>query len=236
MKRNKWTEKKLGRVNEGKRRERTMYVQKKARRKVSAAMAAVMILGNSLNTAAAPAPGGISPRTPPIVETDAYRAELDLEKGSVLLSRYGVNKGTKWNITDGMNPGATMLLGDDGQVREPGMTVDSAFDNTVEDGGAAGVRMSGELSGVKSWFLFGDEIVCLGAGIKKTSGDTAGTVINVVDNVAVDGNLKIALPNPWSGYRGVVTATTKVPTEDKPNETWSGVLDTATEEIGRAHV
>ena len=88
-----------------------MYVQKKARRKVSAAMAAVMILGNSLNTAAAPAPGGISPRTPPIVETDAYRAELDLEKGSVLLSRYGVNKGTKWNITDGMNPGATMLLG-----------------------------------------------------------------------------------------------------------------------------
>ena len=51
-----------------------MYVQKKARWKVSAAMAAVMILGNSLNTAAAPAPGGISPRTPPIVETDAYRA------------------------------------------------------------------------------------------------------------------------------------------------------------------
>ena len=132
-----------------------MYVQKKLRRKISAAIAAVMILGNSLNAAAAPAQERISSRALAAVETDAYKAELDLEKGSVQLSRYKPNKNSKWSVTNGMNPGATMLLGDDGQVIEPAMTVDQAFDNTVEDGGSAGIHMSGELSGVKSWFLFG---------------------------------------------------------------------------------
>ena len=65
-----------------------MYVQKKLRRKISAAIAAVMILGNSLNAAAAPAQERISSRALAAVETDAYKAELDLEKGSVQLSRY----------------------------------------------------------------------------------------------------------------------------------------------------
>ena len=181
-----------------------MYVQKKLRQKISAAMAAVMILGNSLNTVAAPALEGTSSRSSPTVETDAYRAELNLEKGSVLVSRYN-NREKNWNITEGMLPGATMLLQTDGTVKEAGMTVNGAFNNTVGNGGAAGIRMSGELSGVKSWFLFGNEIVCLGAGIQGSSGDT---VINVVDNVPVDKYLKLSLTNPAKSHR-VVTDVVK---------------------------
>ncbi len=200
-----------------------MYVQKKTHQKISAAMAAVMILGNSLNAAAAPAQERISSRALAAVETDAYKAELDLEKGSVQLSRYKPNKNSKWSVTDGMNPGATMLLGDDGQVIEPAMTVDQAFDNTVEDGGSAGIHMSGELSGVKSWFLFGDEIVCLGAGIEKTSEDTAGKVINVVDNVAAN-YLKLGLVKPDKGFRIVSNATTGGQNKGQ----WISALDTVT--------
>ncbi len=200
-----------------------MYVQKKLRRKISAAIAAVMILGNSLNAAAAPAQERISSRALAAVETDAYKAELDLEKGSVQLSRYKPNKNSKWSVTNGMNPGATMLLGDDGQVIEPAMTVDQAFDNTVEDGGSAGIHMSGELSGVKSWFLFGDEIVCLGAGIEKTSEDTAGKVINVVDNVAAN-YLKLGLVKPDKGFRIVSNATTGGQNKGQ----WISALDTVT--------
>ena len=144
-----------------------MYVQKKLRRKISAAIAAVMILGNSLNAAAAPAQERISSRALAAVETDAYKAELDLEKGSMLLSRNS-DKNISWNTADNLSPGATMILGSDGQVREAQMTADGVFDNRAEGGGAAGIRMSGELSGVKSWFMFDSEIVCLGAGIKKT--------------------------------------------------------------------
>ena len=183
-----------------------MYVQKKLRQKVSAAMTAVMILGNSLNTAAAPAQERTASRSSATVETDAYKAELDLDKGSILL--YRSDKNNKWSVTNGMNPGATMLLGDDGQVTEPVMTVDGAFNNTVQGGGAAGVNMSGELSGVKSWFLFGEEILCLGAGIKKTDAGTAGAVINVVDNVAAN-SLKLGLVKPDKGFRIVSNATTE---------------------------
>ncbi len=201
-----------------------MYVQKKLRQKVSAAMTAVMILGNSLNTAAAPAQERTASRSSATVETDAYKAELDLDKGSILL--YRSDKNNKWSVTNGMNPGATMLLGDDGQVTEPVMTVDGAFNNTVQGGGAAGVNMSGELSGVKSWFLFGEEILCLGAGIKKTDAGTAGAVINVVDNVAAN-SLKLGLVKPDKGFRIVSNATTE---GDKKGQ-WISALDKVTPQI-----
>lgn len=169
-----------------------MYVQKRLRRKISAAMAVVMVLGNSVSVAAAPAAEGAAAASGTMVETDKYRAELDLEKGALALS-YTSDKTKDWNTADGITPGATMLMDSANQVREADMTVAEAFDNGNGSAGAAGIRMSGEVSGVKSWFFYDEGVFCLGAGLKTTGADQ---IINVVENVADDTYVYASIVSP----------------------------------------
>ncbi|MCI8517072.1 MAG: hypothetical protein HFG75_09435 [Hungatella sp.] len=146
-----------------------MYIRKEIRRTVSAALAAAMVVGSSVNTAAAPTEGGSGTGRSSAVETNGYRAALDLDSGTVLLS-CNSDHTKDWNTADGMSPGATMFLDSNNQVRPANMTVDGAFDNGDGSGGVAGIRMSGEVAGVKSWFLFDSEVVCLGAGLESSVG------------------------------------------------------------------
>lgn len=160
-------------------------------------------------------PGGVIQ-----VETTGYRAELDLDSGTVLLS-CNSNHLKDWNTADGMSPGATMFLDSNDQVRPAQMTVSGSFDNEDGNGGAAGIQMSGEVAGVKSWFLFDNEVVCLGAGLENNT--ATDRIINVIDNVKVDKDLRANLTNPNSGYRNISTAA--VDTDEK--YTWKAIVDTA---------
>ena len=134
-----------------------MYLHKEMCRRISAALAAVMILGNPVIAQAAPARDRGGAKTAATVETAGYRAEVDLASGTVLLS-CNSDHTKDWNTTDGMSPGATMFLDSNDQVRPADMTVDGVFASEDGNGGAVGIRMSGEVTGVKSWFLFDNEI------------------------------------------------------------------------------
>ena len=63
-----------------------MYLHKEMCRRISAALAAVMILGNPVIAQAAPARDRGGAKTAATVETAGYRAEVDLASGTVLLS------------------------------------------------------------------------------------------------------------------------------------------------------
>ncbi len=199
-----------------------MYLHKEMCRRISAALAAVMILGNPVIAQAAPARDRGGAKTAATVETAGYRAEVDLASGTVLLS-CNSDHTKDWNTTDGMSPGATMFLDSNDQVRPADMTVDGVFASEDGNGGAVGIRMSGEVTGVKSWFLFDNEVVCLGAGIEN-SGASSDKIINIVDNVAVDKNLYASLTNPNNGYRNISTAAV----DTNPKYTWKAIVDTAT--------
>ena len=123
-----------------------------------------------------------------------------------------------------MVPGATMMLGPDGNNRPAAVTMESILSNTTTNGGLSGVKMAGELSGVKSWFFFDNEILCLGADIANT-GSTQDKVINVVDNVLVNENTYAALTNPANGYRNILDAVAAT----DPRYSWAPVVDTITQ-------
>ena len=198
-----------------------MYLKKRVCRKISAVMAAALMVGNTMSAGAAPVSGGDGAASPTTVETAGYRAEIHLDSGTVLLS-CNSDHTKDWNTADGMSPGATMLMDGNDQVRTAAMTVDGAFDNEDGKGGAAGIRMSGEVAGVKSWFFFDSEVVCLGAGLE-SSAEGTDRIINVVDNVAADQSLKIGLTNPNNGFRGAVAAT-------NTGGQWVSAKDTATQQ------
>lgn len=102
-------------------------------------------------------------------------------------------------------------------------TVNLTFQNNAHTAsrGGAGMELEGELSGVKSWFFFDDEILCLGADIKN-SGSTQDKVIQVVDNVLVSPDTKAALTNPANGYRNILQASK----EENPKYSWKPIVDT----------
>lgn len=204
-----------------------MCFREKMRRGISTVLAATMILGNTVNTAAAlPQEKGYTAQNPLTVETRGYRAQIDWENGQMLLS-CNSDKNKDWNTADGIRPGSMMFLDESGTARPAQATAAGIFANEDGSGGAAGMRMSGELSGVRSWFLFDSEILCLGAGIENSGTNTsagAGTekLIHVIDNVPVDKNLKAAIPNPSNGFRNILTAT-------QNPAVWGPLLDTVTE-------
>ena len=199
-----------------------MYLKRKMRRSISAALAAAMTVGNVLAVPAAPTGEGM-PAVKNTVETESYQAELNLSDGGMVFKNK-VRGEKEWNTADkAMIPGATMFLEGDNSARKADMTAANVLNSMDADGGAAGMQMSGELSGVKSWFFFDNEILCLGADIANT-GDTTDKIINVVDNVTVEKTTYAGLTNPANGYRNILKAS--VDTNEKYS--WKKIVDTAT--------
>jgi len=91
-------------------------------------------------------------------------------------------------------PGTTVELEKlpPGEVQETGTT---SFVGGVSDG-SFGLAVfdfkRGNLSAKKSWFFFGNEIACLGAGINSSSGNT---VITTINQCFIKGNIKIFKAN-----------------------------------------
>lgn len=199
-----------------------MYLKQKMRRGISAALVAAMTAGNILTVPAAPTEEGM-PNVKNTVETESYQAELNLSDGGMVFKNK-VRGEKEWNTADkAMIPGATMFLKGDNSARKADMTAANVLNSMDADGGAAGMQMSGELSGVKSWFFFDNEILCLGADIANT-GDTTDKIINVVDNVTVEKTTYAGLTNPANGYRNILKAS--VDTNEKYS--WKKIVDTAT--------
>ncbi|MDO5415767.1 MAG: polysaccharide lyase family 8 super-sandwich domain-containing protein [Lachnospiraceae bacterium] len=206
-----------------------MGLKQNMRQGISAMLIAAMSLGNMMSAAAAPldagVPEGIQVTSEPVftISTPEYEAALNPSGGGLMLSK---NSDTSqwWNQTEaGMIPGETMLLQSDGTARSGGGTTPVLAVNGGNFG-VNGVKLGGELTGMKSWFFFGDEIVCAGAGIANTGG-SPDTVIHVVDKVPVKAKAtKAALPNPWNGYRIISNAVSAA----DPVKSWSSVLDTPT--------
>ena len=202
-----------------------MYLKQKMRRGISAALVAAMTAGNILTVPAAPTEEGM-PNVKNTVETESYQAELNLSDGEMVFKNK-VRGEKEWNTADkAMIPGATMFLEGDNSARKADMTAANVLNSMDADGGAAGMQMSGELSGVKSWFFFDNEILCLGADIANT-GDTTDKIINVVDNVTVEKTTYAGLTNPANGYRNILKAS--VDTNEKYS--WKKIVDTATKGI-----
>ena len=199
-----------------------MYLKQKMRRGISAALVAAMTAGNILTVPAAPTEEGM-PNVKNTVETESYQVELNLSDGGMVFKNK-VRGEKEWNTADkAMIPGATMFLEGDNSARKADMTAANVLNSMDADGGAAGMQMSGELSGVKSWFFFDNEILCLGADIANT-GDTTDKIINVVDNVTVEKTTYAGLTNPANGYRNILKAS--VDTNEKYS--WKKIVDTAT--------
>lgn len=84
--------------------------------------------------------------------------------------------------------------------------------------------MGGDLSGVKSWFLFDDEIICAGAGVDAADINDESRIITVVDNIPVVKDTNLALSNPGNGYRNVLSAS-------KSGGVWEPLVDTVTKGV-----
>lgn len=165
------------------------------------------------------------------VKNSNYAATINLEDGGSLSLSKNSNVNEAWNtMAEELVPGKTMLW--DGKTANAGFskpTISSKEILTAAAGtyGVSGVQMEKEVEGVKSWFLFDNEILCAGAGVKAV-GATDKKVIQVVDNIEVVKDTKLGLSNPWNGFRNVLTAYQAVPPQDKPGNTWASIVDTAT--------
>ena len=199
-----------------------MKLRRKMRRGLSLTLAAAMTMGNLMSVQALPQSGdsGVS------ISNGSYAAELDLDSGGLSLSKSS-NTAQAWNtVQENLVPGETVFLQTDGTARSASVQIASSMSTGDGAVGASGIELSGELSGVKSYFMFEDEVLLLGAGIENT-GTSQDTVITVVDNVPVTNRTKVGLPNPWSGYRVVLTATAA----EHATNSWKSVLDTPTQGI-----
>jgi len=72
-----------------------------------------------------------------------------------------------WNTMDeALVPGTTMLWDGSSGFRKLQITPEAVMSAGLNSGAATGIRLGNEAEGVKSWFLFEDEIICAGAGVK----------------------------------------------------------------------
>lgn len=196
-------------------------LKKKLQRGLSVMLAAAI---GGANVVAVPMPFLAAEPSQAAVETEKYKAAVDLSTGSLTFQNL-IHTGNGWNNTEkSMIPGATMMLDADGNSRAADVVMESTLNNTGANAGVSGVRMSGELQGVKSWFFFDNEILCLGADIANT-GSTQDKVINVVDNVLVTESTYAALTNPANGYRNILDAVAAT----DARYSWAPVVDTVTQ-------
>lgn len=146
-----------------------MHLKKGIRQGISAVLIAAMSLGNVMSVMAdTPSVKTVSNENV-TVKNGNYRATVNLagdKLGGVLRSKNN-NVDEDWNtMEEAMVPGMTMYLDETGTAKKP--TVSAKNTLTTGDGsiGASGVELQGDLTGVKSYFMFPDEIVYLGAGLE----------------------------------------------------------------------
>ena len=93
-------------------------------------------------------------------------------------------------------------------MRKLQITPETVLSAGLSTGAAMGIRLGNEAEGVKSWFLFEDEIICAGAGVKAHDSENK-RLVTVVDTIPVTGKTKLALTNPSNGFRNVRNASGK---------------------------
>ncbi len=158
-----------------------------------------------------------------LLNTRHYAASINptVGGGSLSLSKYS-DTTLAWNtMNEELIPGTTMFWEGGNQFRGGEITTELSMKSLSETYGVQGVKLGNEVHGVKSWFLFGDEILCAGAGLKAQTG-SSGQLITVVDNIPVLKDTKLALTNPNNGYRNVLSASTNQ---------WSSLINTPTKGI-----
>ena len=179
-----------------------MHLKKGIRQGISTMLIAAMSFGNVMSVMAdTPSVKTVSSENV-TVKNGNYRAIVNFSEGQLggVLRSKSSDVNADWNtMTETMVPGMTMYLDETGTAKKADVSAKNTL--TTGDGsiGASGVELTGDLTGVKSYFMFPDEIVYLGAGLEdqKKSDDQ---IITVVDNVPVTTATKVSIPNPKNGY------------------------------------
>lgn len=159
------------------------------------------------------------------INTGRYAAVFDPSSGGGSLALFhGSNPDLTWNTMDeALIPGTTMLWDGSSGFKELQITPETVMSAGLSTGAAMGIRLGNEAEGVKSWFLFEDEIICAGAGVKAQDSEN-GRLVTVVDTIPVTGSTKLALTNPKNGFRNVRTAS-------KEGGAWAPLINTATQGV-----
>lgn len=203
-----------------------MHLKKGIRQGISTMLIAAMSFGNVMSVMAdTPSVKTVSSENV-TVKNGNYRAIVNFSEGQLggVLRSKSSDVNADWNtMTETMVPGMTMYLDETGTAKKADVSAKNTL--TTGDGsiGASGVELTGDLTGVKSYFMFPDEIVYLGAGLEdqKKSDDQ---IITVVDNVPVTTATKVSIPNPKNGYYFVTK-------EAKAGGKWETAVDTATKGV-----
>ena len=200
-----------------------MHLKKGIRQGISTMLIATMSFGNVMSVMADTPSVKTASSKNVTVRNGNYRAIVNFSEGQLggVLRSKNNNVDEDWNtMEEAMVPGMTMYLDETGTAKKPKVSAKNTL--TTGDGsiGASGVELTGDLTGVKSYFMFPDEIVYLGAGLEdqKNSDDQ---MITVVDNVPVTTATRVSLPNPKNGYYIVVN-------QAKAGGGWEKAVDTVT--------
>ena len=206
--------------------DKDMHLKKGIRQGISTMFIAAMSFGNVMSVMAdTPSVKTVSSENV-TVKNGNYRATVNFSEGQLggVLRSKSSDVNADWNtMTETMVPGMTMYLDETGTAKKADVSAKNTL--TTGDGsiGASGVELTGDLTGVKSYFMFPDEIVYLGAGLKdqKNSDDK---IITVVDNVPVTTATRVSIPNPKNGYYIVIN-------QAKAGGGWEKAVDTATKGV-----
>ncbi|WP_051464090.1 polysaccharide lyase family 8 super-sandwich domain-containing protein [Lacrimispora indolis] len=160
-----------------------------------------------------------------ILNTGHYAAAINptVGGGSLSLSKNS-DTASAWNTMDeALIPGTTMFWEGENHFRGAEIATEMSMKSLSETYGVQGVKLGNEVHGVKSWFLFGSEILCAGAGLQAQT-ENSGQIITIVDNIPVTKDTKLALTNPSNGYRNVLTASAN-------QGVWSSLINTPTKGV-----
>lgn len=148
--------------------DKDMHLKKGIRQGISTTLIAAMSFGNVMSVMAdTPSVKTVSSENV-TVKNGNYRATVNFSEGQLggVLRSKSSDVNADWNtMTETMVPGMTMYL--DGTDSEKSSCVSKKhIDYRSGSIGASGVELTGDLTGVKSYFMFPDEIVYLGSGLK----------------------------------------------------------------------
>lgn len=159
------------------------------------------------------------------INTGRYAAVFDPASGGGSLALFqGSSPDQAWNTMDeALIPGTTMLWDGSSGFEKLQITPETVLSTGLSTGAAMGIRLGNEAEGVKSWFLFEDEIICAGAGVKAHDSENK-RLVTVVDTIPVTGKTKLALTNPSNGFRNVRNASGE-------GGVWAPLVNTATQGV-----
>ena len=206
--------------------DKDMHLKKGIRQGISTMLIAAMSFGNVMSVMAdTPSVKTVSSENV-TVKNGNYRATVNFSEGQLggVLRSKSSDVNADWNtMTETMVPGMTMYLDETGTAKKADVSAKNTLTTGDGSSGASGVELTGDLTGVKSYFMFPDEIVYLGAGLKdqKNSDDK---IITVVDNVPVTTATRVSIPNPKNGYYIVIN-------QAKAGGGWEKAVDTATKGV-----